>query len=227
MEVKNLGDIEAIAFDIDGTLYAQWQLTIRAIFRYLSHGVFFLHYGIVRHHMHGIEPLDDFYKVQAQKMAERLKSTSEDAEKRLDEIVYSGLKKYFTRIPCYNGVPEAFKAFKEAGFKLALLSDFPPDQKGDIWGVRPYCDVILGTEALGALKPEPYSFLEMAKQLGVAPEKILYVGNSKKYDVQGAMASGMKSAYLLPWWRRIFNKKIKGPDICFSSYRQLQDIVLQ
>ena len=107
------------------------------------------------------------------------------------------------------------------------MSDFPPEQKGEIWGVKKYCDVVLGTEQLGALKPDPYSFLEMAKMLNVEPSKILYVGNSKKYDVAGSHNAGMKCAYLVPFRKRLFKKFIKEPEICFSNYRQLQDIVLQ
>ena len=69
--------------------------------------------------------------------------------------------------------------------------------------------------------------LEMAKMLNVEPSKILYVGNSKKYDVAGSHSAGMKCAYLVPFRKRLFKKIIKEPEICFSNYRQLQDIVLQ
>ena len=71
-----------------------------------------------------------------------------------------------------------------------------------------------------------HSFLKMAEILGVAPEKILYVGNSKKYDVIGSKRAGMKSAYLLSGFKRIFKLKDKDADISFCNYRQLQDIVL-
>ena len=49
MYIKNLGEIEAIAFDIDGTLYPQNSIYWRAIFHYIIHNYFFLHYGIVRY----------------------------------------------------------------------------------------------------------------------------------------------------------------------------------
>ena len=67
----------------------------------------------------------------------------------------------------------------------------------------------------------------MAEQLEVSPEKILFVGNSRKYDVAGSKAAGMKSAYLLAWRYRIFKfLKVKDADVTFSKYRQLQDYVL-
>ena len=67
----------------------------------------------------------------------------------------------------------------------------------------------------------------MAKQLNVEPSKILYVGNSRKYDVVGSHNAGMKSAYLVPFSKRLFKKSIKEPEILFCNYRQLQNIVLQ
>ena len=72
MKVGNLGEIEAVAFDIDGTLYAQWQIHFRAIFHYITRPFFFLKYGLVRKEMHGLKPLENFVEVQAEKMAEKL-----------------------------------------------------------------------------------------------------------------------------------------------------------
>lgn len=220
MEVKNLGEIEAVAFDIDGTLYEQWRIHQKAVFHYITRPFFFLKFGLVRNELHGIEPLKDFFKVQAELMAKKLHCSTEKAQKMLDKNVYSGLKKYFTKIPLVDYVEETFVKFKNAGLKIALLSDFPPEQKGEIWGLKKYCDVILGTEELGALKPDPYSFLKMAEKLNVKPEKILFVGNSKKYDVKGSKAAGMKCAYF-------GKKKCKQADFCFSDYRKLQEFVLQ
>ena len=220
MNVKGLGEIKAVAFDIDGTLYPQWKIHLSAVFNYACHIIFYLYYGLVRNEMHRMERVENFRVVQAEKMAAFMRCSAREAESKLNAVVYDGLKKNFEKIPCYKDVPETFMKFREAGFKLALLSDFPPEQKGEIWGIKPYCDVILGTEFLGALKPDPYPFLETAKRLGVKPEEVLYVGNSIKY-------AGMKSAYLLTGWRKLFRSRVKGADICFSSYRQLQNIVLQ
>ncbi|MBQ5472709.1 MAG: HAD family hydrolase [Treponema sp.] len=227
MNVNGLGEIKAVAFDIDGTLYAPWRLNIRAIFRYVRHGIFFLHYGLVRNKLHGKEVVSNFFDLQAEHMANSMRTSKEHAHKKLNDIVYKGMEKYFARIKCFPNVPETFKKFKEAGFKIGLLSDFPPEQKGDIWGVKQYCDVILGTEELGALKPSPYSFIKMAEMLGVEPSEILYVGNSRSKDVVGSKKAGMKSAYLLSGFRKIFNLPIKEADISFSNYRQLQEIVLK
>lgn len=227
MFIEGIGEIEAVAFDIDGTLYPQWRLTVRAIFKYIYHCFFFLFYGIVRCKMHKLPPVENFRQLQAEKMAKWLCCTPEKAEKQLNKIVYDGLAPFFQKFSCYDNVPHFFAALKENGFKIGILSDFPPEQKGDIWGCKKYCDVVLGTEQLGALKPDAYSFLKLAESLNVECEKILYVGNSIKYDVKGAKNAKMKSAYLLSTWRKIFKKPLKQADFCFSNYRQFEKFMIK
>lgn len=227
MNVRGLGEIVAIAFDIDGTLYPQWALTIRAFPRYVRYGEFFMHYGLTRRDLHKLPPQEDFAQTQAQILGKRAHLSADFVKRKLNRIVYKGLEPYFKKIAPYEGAKDAIKAFKDAGFKIALLSDFPPEQKGDIWGIKQYCDVILGTEEIGALKPDPYPFLRMAQALNVEPQKILYVGNSVKYDVRGCHKVGMKSAYLLPFWRRVLHCPLRESEISFSNYEQIRAIVLQ
>lgn len=227
MNIEGLGDIEAVGFDIDGTLYRQFRLHISMAFHFLRYNQFFLKYGLVRKDMHRMDKLDDFSDVQAGLMAERIHTTKDEAHRRLDRIVYEGLSSHFTRIPACREAPETIKAFHDAGLKIAILSDFPPSQKGDLWGILKYCDVVLGTEDIGALKPSSVPFKVMAQKLGVAPEHVLYVGNSVKYDIRGSKKAGMKSAYLEPFWRRLFHCPLREADISFGDYRQLKNIVLQ
>ena len=107
-----------------------------------------------------------------------------------------------------------------------MLSDFPPEQKGRVWGIRSLCDVCIGSEESGALKPSKYPFGILARKLGVKESEILYVGNSIKYDVRGANNAGLKSAYLQKGFRALFNIPLKEADISFKSYKQLRKILL-
>lgn len=220
-------DYEVIAFDIDGTLYPAWRLNIYIFFYFFAHLSFFLHYNNVRKILHRTAPLPDLFEYQARLLAIEMKCSVAEAKEQIQHIVYDGLKPFFERIKPYRDVEETFRKLHEAGYKVAILSDFPPEQKGDLWGVLPYCSMVLGTEQIGALKPSKYPFIILAMALHVAPEKILYVGNSIRYDVEGAGNAGMKTAYLLPFWRRILHLRFRKADVCFESYRQLQDIVLQ
>lgn len=219
--------IQAIAFDIDGTLYPNWRLYIRIMPYFFKNLYFFLKYNHVRHILHRTAPLADFYEYQARLLAEEMNISVADAHKNITEKVYEGLKPFFDKVCPYQHILETFQIFKNAGLKVAILSDFPPDQKGDIWGTAAICDVILGSEQLGALKPSKYTFGLLAKKLGVPPESVLYVGNSIFSDIQGARYASMKTAYIMPLWRRILHKPPADADIVFNNYRQLQKIVLQ
>lgn len=233
MDIPGLGDIQAVGFDIDGTLYRQWKLHLLMFPHFLRYSQFFLKYGIVRAQLHKEQFLADFSAEQAKRMAhligrhQKRGCTPEKAAARLDRIAYKGLVRYFEYIKPCEGVEEAFRALRNAGLKIALLSDFPPEQKGELWGLKKYADVSLGTEDIGALKPSPVPFKVMANMLGIKPQNILYVGNSEKYDIKGAKACGMKCAHFESRLRSILHLHVKDADISFSTYRQFMQIVLE
>ncbi|MBQ9239563.1 MAG: HAD family hydrolase [Treponema sp.] len=223
MTHERRGRITAVAFDIDGTLYPQRALFWRMSGHFMRHCIFFLHYGIIRKQIRTLPVQDDFYRTQNELLAARLRCTPEDAQKKLREIVYDGLAPYFKRIKPFPGVLETFKAFYDAGLKLGVLSDFPPEQKGDLWGCRAYAAVVLSAEATGALKPAVHPFAVLAERLETPPEQILYVGNSVAYDVRGAHRAGFQTACIVPPGRA----PVVEADFSFSTYRQLQQFVLK
>lgn len=228
MNIKNLGEIKAIAFDIDGTLYRNSSLYSRVWPHYLANIFLFTKFSSVRNEMHALtEPVPNFKDIQAQKLAERLGCSKEEAYMNIDRIAYGGLVDFFGRMKPCSGVVQFVQNIKAKGLKVGILSDFPPEQKGELWGMLQYCDVVLGTEELGLLKPAPYAFLELAKQLKVKPEEILYVGNSHKYDVDGSKSAGMKSAWFIPAVCGILGKKSRKADITFWSYKRLNKLLFE
>jgi putative hydrolase of the HAD superfamily len=93
-------------------------------------------------------------------------------------------------------------------------------------GLDGYWDTILCSELTGRMKPHPLPFLILARQMGMPPERILYVGNSVRYDITGAKGAGMKAALVT----RSIIKKIRRPgnaDFVFSDYRQLSRYVIR
>lgn len=222
-----LNDIKVIAFDIDGTLYPQERFYAKIFIHFWKNVRVFYHFGRVRAALRRCAPLPDLYRYQAVLLSERMKCTTPEAEKTLNSVVYDVFPHYFENVKPFKNVETAFKKIKEAGYKIAILSDFPPEQKGSLWGLTAYCDGIFSAERIGALKPSKYTFGIMAKELGVPLKNILYVGNNKKYDIEGAKAAGMKTAYLLPLWRKILHLPLKQADISFKNYRQFADIVIK
>mgnify|MGYP003500569283 CR=1 FL=1 len=78
-------EIEAIAFDIDGTLYSDMSLYIRILPYFLKRLPFFLAYNRARKILHRTAPLADFYEYQARLLAEELKISSQDEKKMIQE----------------------------------------------------------------------------------------------------------------------------------------------
>lgn len=226
-------EIDAVAFDIDGTLYpdaALHRIIIPFITRNLS---FMIDFGGVRKQIrlwqeaHPAKRHDDFFRWQASLMAERRGGDVETMMKYIDDLIYEGWKPLFRRVRPFPHLHETFTAFREAGLKIGILSDFLPSQKEDIWGLAPLCDCILGSEECGALKPSPVPFLDLASSLGVEPSRVLYVGNSHASDVVGASGVGMKTACIVHPFARALGKRMPDADISFTSYRQLTGDVLK
>ena len=229
MNTLNLGEIDAVAFDIDGTLYTNGEFYTRMIPHYLGNLRFFRKYNEVRKELRkkpeNKTGYEDLFAVQNELLAQKLGCTSEQAWEKLDRIVYTGLKKYFEKIKVCRNAPELIQRLKEAGVKIALLSDFPPEQKGEVWGIKKNCDVILGTEEIGALKPSARAFEVLAQKLGVAPERVLYVGNNHSYDVDAPKAVGMKAAWFIPKIKGLLGCRSKVADITFWDYSQLEKFI--
>jgi len=226
-------ELDAVAFDIDGTLYPDASLFLRLAPFSLGHYRLMTSFGTVRREIrlwqqaHPGERHGDFFAWQASLLAPRIGETPERAGELLKTLIYEGWRPVFARVKPFPAVHEAFDAFRSAGLKLGILSDFLPSQKGDIWGLAPKCDAVLGSEETGALKPSPIPFLALAEALGVEPGRVLYVGNSLASDVRGASAAGMKTACVTGRLAALLGYRVPGADISFHSYRQLVRSVLK
>lgn len=226
-------EIDAIAFDIDGTLYSNWSFYRRLLPFLLAHARLLSAFGEARRDVrlwqkaHPGVAHDDFFGWQAELAARRLGADPGETRARIDRLIYEGWKPVFARVRPYAYTAETFRRCRAAGLKIGILSDFPPEQKGDIWGLAGLSDVVVGSEETGALKPSPIPFRVLAGKLGVAPERILYVGNSVRSDVEGARAVGMKTACIVHPVALLLGHKVPGADISFASYRKLTRIVLE
>jgi putative hydrolase of the HAD superfamily len=97
-------------------------------------------------------------------------------------------------------------ALRGRGLKTGLVANSWPDTAhvllGDVqaYGLADLLDVIVFSEAVGVMKPQPGIFLHALAQLGVEPENALYVGDRLATDVRGAAQVGMTTVQAL-WFR--------------------------
>ena len=228
--ISMLQGISAVAFDLDGTLYPTYRLNIRLLPFLCRHGRLIAALGkartIIRHEQEQSPSftMPNFHQYQAEITANLLRAQPEQIKEKINNLIYRGWERYFSKIKLFPHVWELLAELRAARLKLGLLSDFPPKTKLENLNLADCWDVVLCSEDTGSIKPSIRPFMELAKALECTPEQILYVGNSRRYDMAGAGRAGMKTALLVG---RFAGKRGKtGADFTFHDYRQLRDFVL-
>ncbi len=86
------------------------------------------------------------------------------------------------------------RELKRGGYPLALLSDAQKVfsiEEMKMLGLDGFFDYVLMSTQFGFKKPDPRLFAMACALLGVKPEECVYVGDSPKRDVKGALETGM------------------------------------
>ena len=216
----------AVAFDLDGTLYPNFRLYARLVPFLIKEHRLLRAFDKARTRLRRTGDYGgDFYERQARFVGEILGEAPDTIRERLEKLIYRGWEPYFKTIRLFPHVKETLETFRKGGVKMGLLSDFPPEKKLENLKLAGYWEAVVSSEMTGRLKPDPASFLELARKMGSPPGEILYVGNSVPYDVEGARKAGMKAALICTKWKK---RRIAAglPDFVFHDYRQLRDYVL-
>lgn len=126
------------------------------------------------------------------------RAVTEDCPEALYERTFRCFKEYYAENSAnatrpYAGVREALLELKKRGFGLAVVSNkadalsktliecFYPDVFDTVWGER---------EGV-AKKPSPEPLLLCCRELGAAPENVLYIGDTE-VDLETARAAGCR-----------------------------------
>lgn len=215
--------LKAVAFDVDGTLYPNASMYLRSLGLALSHLRLLKALEDVRTQLRQVpDTSDDFHRVQARLLGARLGLSADRAYALVEARVYTRWYRIFKHLKPYQGVAETIEAFRGAGLKIGVLSDFPIRHRLTDLGLPGPYDCAFSSEETGLLKPHPQAFEELARRLNLPPSEILYVGNSYRYDVLGALAAGMPCAHLSSK-RRPDSRAV----LTFQRYAQLRDFVFQ
>jgi HAD superfamily hydrolase (TIGR01549 family) len=106
------------------------------------------------------------------------------------------LRRMLAEAPAFN---EALRTVETVGRRLpiALMSNADDDFLYPVLSKNALTfPVIVSSEEARAYKPHVSIFQRLSEEMGVAPENILYVGDSKLADVTGSKNAGMKSAWV-------------------------------
>ncbi|MDR2193497.1 MAG: HAD family hydrolase [Treponema sp.] len=229
-------DIDAVAFDLDGTLYPNYRFYIRLFPFAVRHHRLLCAFGKARAILRSTrvgDPLyeQEFYEAQAFLMAHIMDRHADKPEvaamrESIERLIYRGWEPLFKNVRLFPHVPEVLAALKRKGLKLGLLSDFPLKQKLIALGLSGMWDAALCSEEIGRLKPDPKPFMALAETLGTCPARILYAGNSRRYDVAGAAHAGMKTALKVPFPLHYGHTPVDDKNFVFCDYRYLCDYVI-
>jgi len=199
--------IQALGFDLDGTLYPAWKMYGASASLAFRYGKFLRAFAEARKILRkpeagpilGNRPIEDrtaFREVQATLVADLLSLPTDDIKSMIDTIIYEKVEASFRSVKPYPDLLSCLKALSSAEFTLGILSDLPPEKKLKLLGVDGFFACSICSEDSGALKPDRRPFLALAASLGLPPSSILYVGNKEDYDIRGAHSVGMKTALI-------------------------------
>jgi len=218
-------ELKAVGFDIDGTLYPEHRIRWRALFYSLKHIRLLMAFArarkLIRFNQVGEVCDVDLDETEVALLAKELGCGIGKARNLRDELIYRGWEKYFQGMKIYPGVRSSLKKLKDAGLKLAVLSDFPVGRKLEYFGLEGIFDVVLGFPESGRLKPHREPFIRMAKKLNVDPGNMMYVGNRLVYDVRGSRNAGMRGVLIASSRRRIPLEVTT-----YSSFSQLTESII-
>jgi HAD superfamily hydrolase (TIGR01509 family) len=184
--------VKAVIFDIDGTLIDSVDLHARAWQE------IFLRYGVKT----------DFQKVRDQigKGGDKLMKVflaNDQIENQGKEIQAEReklfMRKYLPQVKPFPRLRELFEKLREDDLKIALASSAKDEELQaykKLTGIEPFLAKATSSDDVAGSKPDPDIFRSARKKLGIDPEEVIAVGDTR-YDVESAGKAGMSTIGVL------------------------------
>ncbi|MEO5918887.1 MAG: HAD family hydrolase [Candidatus Limnocylindrales bacterium] len=127
-------------------------------------------------------------------------AATRSTDEEIDVIVDAYSRAFVDQIPAPAESGRVIDELAGRGFRLAILSNWPLaatiDQFAAQAGWTSQLRGIYVSERIGTIKPHPAIFKHVASSMGVAPARILHVGDDWAADVVGSLEAGWRAAYL-------------------------------
>ena len=182
------GRFDGVLFDLDGTLLDTLRDLGDAVNRVLArHG----------HPPHPLSSYNYFVGEGARTLIERSLPPAERDAATVDAVLADYRRDYSRNwnvsTKPYEGIPEALRELRSRGLTLGVLSNKPHPMT--VKCIEGYLSdlsfaAVLGQRDEVPKKPDPAGAFEAARLMGVAPDRVLYVGDTG-VDMQTARAAGM------------------------------------
>ncbi|TEU18478.1 MAG: HAD-IIIA family hydrolase [Anaerolineales bacterium] len=189
----DLGDIEAVLFDLDGTLvhltidFGRMRAEVKALLP---------QYGLSmegRSTLYILELIEDAVRELKAQDEERARAFRREAEAAIVAIELEAADE----AQVYPEVPELLRRLRERGIRVAIVTRNCRAAVDRILAENPLVyDVLLTRDEVAAVKPDPEHLLTALRLVGVEPQRTLMVGDHPM-DVQVGRAVGARAAAVL------------------------------
>ncbi len=129
--------------------------------------------------------------------------------------------------PPFPGVEEALVRLAEAGLPLGMCTNKPGAPTESVlkaWSWQQVFAVVVAGDTLAVTKPDPGPLLHCAEALSVAPEELLYIGDSE-VDAATAANAGVDFALYLHGYRKAAAESLETRYL-LDDFADLPDLVL-
>ncbi len=132
------------------------------------------------------------------------------------------------RLPAHTDAQGALQRLRDAGIRLAALSNAPLDLLDDQLkhaGLRGFFEIILSADEVKRLKPAPEPYHLAAERLGVKIDALRLV-SAHAWDIAGAQRVGAAAAYVVRVGL-LFDPLVRLPDAVGEGLAQTVERILE
>jgi putative hydrolase of the HAD superfamily len=193
-----LDRVQAIIFDVDGTLYDQSALRRRIVPRIAAaHWTSPFQCVRVMRALQAYRQAHEQLRNHAFSLDLQLRVAADKCGYTAEEVQVT-VDQWFERIPLdllprciYEGLPEFLHLLSELQISCGVFSDYPAEAKLSAMGLKRFFSHVRSAGDVRRQKPDPIGILTLAREMGLAPEYTLYVGD-RTIDLQAADRAGMQ-----------------------------------
>ena len=187
--------IQLVAFDVDGTLYAQKPLRLRMMVALAAHTLrrrslrdlaVLRSYRTLREEI-GSAEVEDFDNVLLAQVARRHKLDTHSVRGIVSEWMEERPLRHLSACR-YPLVDQLFDRARQSGRSVGILSDYPTSAKVQALGL--HADYLVSASDVGLLKPHPRGLKRLMELAGTTPEQTILIGDRADRDAAAAQRAG-------------------------------------
>jgi len=218
--------VDAVLFDLDGTLID-------------SIGIYYNIVDIVFEKLK-LPPVPREKFVEAAKdgdfdwdcvLPDDMQGRKEEIVKDATELIFEIYPKMFARdLKIIPGADAILKDISSDGMKIGIVTSTPEEGmsfKRQILknaGMQQLIEVVITADDVQHKKPAGEPLIECSKRLGIAPDKSVYVGDSR-IDIKAGKAAGMKTIGVLTGFDNHEALGREAPDAIIQSVTELPGVI--